>query len=86
MRKYYCPKCKNETFEEVCVDTTVTYRVRNTESGFEYTGQSSAEGGYVACIQCQKCGYQIPSPDGHPVDMLDELAPALEELGAYRDE
>ncbi len=49
MRKYFCPKCKGETFEEVSVEATVSFRIKNS-------------------------------------DVLEELAPALEAIGAYRDE
>ena len=86
MRKYFCPKCKNETFEEVSVDVTLSFRIKNAEDGLDYDEQTSADGGHVDRIQCESCGHIILAEDGNPVDVLEELAPALEALGAYQDE
>lgn len=86
MRKYFCPQCKNETFEEVLADVTVTYRIINTEDGQDYDEQSNCEGGYVERVQCESCGHIIRNAEGNPVTTMEELAPALEELGAFRDE
>ena len=86
MRRYHCPKCKNETFEDVSVDKVVIYQITNTENGFEYGESITTEGGYTLHIQCRSCGLRIMSPENHPVDSLDELAPALEALGAYTEE
>jgi len=73
MKKYVCPHCGNDTFEEVTVDVTVTFRIINTENGLEYSEQKSAEGGYVSRIQCESCGHVIEAEDGYPADMLDDL-------------
>ena len=86
MRKYFCPKCKGETFEEVLADVTVTYRIVNTSDGPDYDEQTSCEGGYVARIQCESCGHIVLDAGGKPVTSLEELAPILETVGAYRDE
>jgi|GEM_PF-3539041 len=86
MRKYFCPKCKGETFEEVLADVTVTYRIVNTSDGPEYDEQKSCEGGYVAQIQCESCGHIIRDAKGNPVTTMDDLAPGLEAIGAFRDE
>ena len=86
MRKYFCPKCKGETFEEVSVEATVSFRIKNSEDGPEYDEQTSVDGGHVDRIQCEACGHIIMTPQGTPIDVLEELAPALEAIGAYRDE
>ena len=86
MRKYFCPKCKCETFEEVSIDVTLSFRIKNSKDGLEYGVQTSADGGHVDRIQCESCGYVIWTEAETPVDVLDELAPALEAIGAYRDE
>ena len=86
MRIYHCPKCKNRIFEEVIIDAVITYRIQNTDNGLEYGESTGAEGGYVLQIRCESCGEIIMSPENHPVDSLDELAPALEALGAFSDE
>lgn len=85
MRKYYCPKCKCETFEEVSVDVTTSFRIKNTEDGPEYDEQISADGGHVDRIQCESCGHVILTAEGERIDVLEDLAPALEAIGAYRD-
>ncbi len=86
MRKYFCPKCKCETFEEVSVEVMTSFRIKNAEDGPEYDEQISADGGHVDRIQCESCGHVILNEEGHPVDVLEDLAPALEAIGAYRDE
>ena len=86
MRKYFCPKCKGETFEEVLSDVTVTYRIVNTEDGQDYDEQTSCEGGYVARIQCESCAHIVMDAGGKPVTSLEEVASLLEAMGAYRDE
>ncbi len=85
MKKYHCPKCKHEVFEEVSVDVTVSFTVVNTADGLDYGEQSSADGGYVDRFQCASCGHIIEDSDGNPVDTLEDLGPVLEELGAYTD-
>ena len=86
MRKYFCPKCKNETFEEVSVDVTLSFRLKNTGDGLDYDEMTSAEGGYVSRIQCEECGLSFTADDGYPIDNLEDFVAELEELGAYKDE
>ena len=86
MRKYFCPKCKNETFEEVIVDAKVAFSLVNTEDGLEYDEMSSVEGGHVSSIQCEKCGHVLTFNNGYPIDNLEDFVAELEELGAYKDE
>ena len=81
MRKYHCPKCKNDSFEEINLDVTVSYQIVNRADGLDYGERNDHESGYVSHFQCESCGEIIMSPENHPVDSLDELAPALEALG-----
>ncbi len=85
VKKYHCPKCKHEAFEEVSVDVTVSFTVINTAEGLEYGKQSSADGGYVDRFQCASCGHIIEDSNGNPIDTLEDLESALDELGAYTD-
>ena len=86
MRKYHCPKCKNETFEEVSVDVTLSFRLKNTGDGLDYDEMTAVDGGYVSRIQCESCGFTFTADDGYPIDNLEDFVGELEELGAYKDE
>ena len=86
MRRYHCPKCKNDSFEEINLDVTVSYQIVNRADGLDYAERNDHESGYVSHFQCESCGEIIMTEENHPVTSLDELAPALEALGAYTDE
>ena len=86
MRRYHCPKCKNDSFEEINLYVTVSYQIVNLADGLDYGERNDHESGYVSHFQCESCGEIVMTEENHPVTSLDELAPALEALGAYTDE
>ncbi len=74
MKKHHCPACGNETFEEVSVNVTLSFRIKNTGNGLEYDAQTSAEGGWVERIQCESCGHPMKDADGNPITTLEQLS------------
>ncbi len=85
MKKYHCPKCKNDGFEEVSADVTTSFPVYNSSKGLVYGHHCSGDGGYVDYCQCKSCGHLIRYPNGIPADTLEDLEAALEEQGAYTE-
>ena len=48
MRRYHCPKCKNDSFEEINLYVTVSYQIVNRADGLDYGERNDHESGYVS--------------------------------------
>lgn len=80
MKKFCCPRCKNDTAEEIIVHAVIANEVKGIDDvcneDLDYGLCGECNDGYIDRYQCKSCGYVIPN-----VNCVEDMVKWLNENG-----